>query len=61
MSTDLAQTLMEEFADATGVSGTAKPRRYLWTVSVSVRMGTTISGQWEPPGRLRRESFGPCH
>ncbi len=31
MSADLALTLMEEFAEATGVSGTAKPRRYLWT------------------------------
>ena len=25
--------------------------------SVSVRMGTTFSGQWVPPERLRRESF----
>ena len=26
-------------------------------MSVSVRMGTTFSGQWVPPERLRRESF----
>ena len=26
-------------------------------VSVSVREGATISGQWVSPGRLRRESF----
>jgi hypothetical protein len=27
-------------------------------LSVSVRMGTTFSGQWEPPERLRRDLFG---
>ena len=26
-------------------------------LSVSVREGATLSGQWVPPGRLRRESF----
>ena len=36
MRADLAQTLMEEFADATGVSGKAKPRRYLWTDAFAV-------------------------
>lgn len=36
MSADLAQSLMEEFADATGVSGKAKPRRYLWTDAFAV-------------------------
>jgi hypothetical protein len=32
----LAQTLMDEFADATGVSGKTKPRRYLWTDAFAV-------------------------
>lgn len=36
MRADLAQALMEEFADATGVSGKAKPRRYLWTDAFAV-------------------------
>ena len=36
MRADLAQTLMEEFADATGVSGKTKPRRYLWTDAFAV-------------------------
>jgi hypothetical protein len=36
MSGDLAQTLMEEFADATGVSRTAPPRRYLLTDAFAV-------------------------
>jgi hypothetical protein len=33
---DLAQKLMEEFADATGLSGRAKLRRYLWTDAFAV-------------------------
>lgn len=36
MTAAFAQTLMEEFADATGVSGKAKPRRYLWTDAFAV-------------------------
>lgn len=32
----LARTLMEEFADATGVSGKTKPRRYLWSDAFAV-------------------------
>ena len=36
MRAELAQTLMEEFADATGVSGKTKPRRYLWTDAFAV-------------------------
>jgi hypothetical protein len=36
MRVDFAQVLMEEFADATGVSGKAKPRRYLWTDAFAV-------------------------
>ena len=36
MRADLAQTLMEDFADATGVTGKAKPRRYLWTDAFAV-------------------------
>jgi hypothetical protein len=36
MSGNLAQTLMEEFADATGVSRAAPPRRYLWTDAFAV-------------------------
>jgi hypothetical protein len=33
---DLAQNLMDEFADATGVSGKIRPRRYLWTDAFAV-------------------------
>jgi hypothetical protein len=33
---DLARDLMDEFADATGVSGNMKPRRYLWTDAFAV-------------------------
>ena len=36
MGANLAQILMEEFADASGVSGKAKPRRYLWTDAFAV-------------------------
>jgi len=36
MRHELAQTLMIEFADATGITGTAKPRRYLWTDAFAV-------------------------
>ena len=36
MRAALAQSLMEEFADATGVSGKTKPRRYLWTDAFAV-------------------------
>ena len=36
MRADLTQALMEEFADSTGVSGKAKPRRYLWTDAFAV-------------------------
>ena len=36
MSNDLAQTLMEEFAESTGISGNASPRRYLWTDAFAV-------------------------
>ncbi|MGE5190930.1 MAG: hypothetical protein ACM3U2_00395 [Deltaproteobacteria bacterium] len=32
----LVQTLMADFADATGVSGKTKPRRYLWTDAFAV-------------------------
>jgi hypothetical protein len=35
-NTDLAQTLMEEFAEATGLTGKARPRRYLWTDAFAV-------------------------
>ena len=36
MENHLAQDLMDEFADATGVSGNRKPRRYLWTDAFAV-------------------------
>ena len=36
MTTVLARELMEEFADATGVSGKTRPRRYLWTDAFAV-------------------------
>jgi hypothetical protein len=36
MTDDLAQTLMIEFADSTGVSGKTAPRRYLWTDAFAV-------------------------
>lgn len=36
MSVNLAQTLMEDFADATGVTGKTNPRRYLWTDAFAV-------------------------
>lgn len=36
MRASLAQTLMEEFADATEVSGKTAPRRYLWTDAFAV-------------------------
>jgi hypothetical protein len=36
MAAALAQSLMEKFADATGISGTATPRRYLWTDAFAV-------------------------
>jgi hypothetical protein len=36
MRGNLAQSLMEEFAVATGVSGTVPPRRYLWTDAFAV-------------------------
>jgi len=36
MKTVLAQTLMEQFAEETGISGKAKPRRYLWTDAFAV-------------------------
>ena len=36
MSDDLAQTLMTDFADSTGVSGKTPPRRYLWTDAFGV-------------------------
>jgi hypothetical protein len=36
MRDNLAQVLMEEFADATGISGKATPRRYLWTDAFGV-------------------------
>lgn len=36
MADDLALTLMEEFADATGVSRKTRPRRYLWTDAFAV-------------------------
>lgn len=36
MNVNLAQTLMEEFADVTGVSGKTAPRRYLWTDAFAV-------------------------
>ena len=36
MRADLAQTLMEEFAEATGLSGKATPRLYLWTDAFAV-------------------------
>lgn len=36
MAADLAQSLMDEFAEATGVSGKSKPRRYLWTDAFAV-------------------------
>jgi hypothetical protein len=36
MADALAQSLMEEFAEVTGVSGKAVPRRYLWTDAFAV-------------------------
>jgi hypothetical protein len=36
MNVTLAQSLMDEFADATGVTGRAIPRRYLWTDAYAV-------------------------
>lgn len=36
MATPLNQILMEEFADATGISGNTAPRRYLWTDAFAV-------------------------
>lgn len=36
MSVNLAQTLMDDFVDATGVTGRTKPRRYLWTDAFAV-------------------------
>lgn len=36
MAAALAQSLMEEFADATGISGNTTPRRYLWTDAFAV-------------------------
>lgn len=36
MRTDLAQNLMVDFADSTGVSGKMPPRRYLWTDAFGV-------------------------
>lgn len=36
MNVELAQTLMDQFADATGICGKAKPRRYLWTDAFAV-------------------------
>jgi len=36
MAPALAQSLMEEFAVATGISGSATPRRYLWTDAFAV-------------------------
>ncbi len=36
MRAALAQTLMVDFADSTGVSGKAPPRRYLWTDAFAV-------------------------
>lgn len=36
MENHLAQTLMDEFADATGVSGKTRPRRYLWTDAFAI-------------------------
>jgi hypothetical protein len=36
MAAALAQSLMEEFAAATGISGNTTPRRYLWTDAFAV-------------------------
>lgn len=36
MRDSLAQTLMAEFAESTGLSGNAPPRRYLWTDAFAV-------------------------
>lgn len=36
MRNSLAQTLMQDFADATGITGNAPPRRYLWTDAFAV-------------------------
>ena len=36
MRNNLAQTLMEDFADESGVTGKTKPRRYLWTDAFAV-------------------------
>lgn len=36
MSIELAQTLMDEFAVATGITGANLPRRYLWTDAFAV-------------------------
>ena len=33
---DLAQSLMKEFANSTGITGSAPPRRYLWTDAFAV-------------------------
>ncbi|MCA9023083.1 MAG: hypothetical protein KDA74_23200, partial [Planctomycetaceae bacterium] len=36
MSIELAQTLMNDFAVATGITGANLPRRYLWTDAFAV-------------------------
>lgn len=36
MTDDLARTLMEDFADASGLSENRRPRRYLWTDAFAV-------------------------
>jgi hypothetical protein len=36
MQCELVQSLMEQFAEGTGLIGTAKPRRYLWTDAFAV-------------------------
>lgn len=36
MAANLSQSLMEEYADATGISGDAMPRRYLWNDAFAV-------------------------
>lgn len=63
MGNDLAQTLMDEFADTTGVSGKTRPHRYLWTDAFAV---CNFLGLWRQTGddrflRLARELVHQVH
>jgi hypothetical protein len=52
--------LPEKRGQATSASRTPRKTRVVWSkldLSDSVRKCATISVRWEPPDRLRRESF----